>query len=144
MRSTFDARIITPQAVETIENISFFRAEDRSGSFGILPRHIEFLTTLEPSIAIAVIEEREHYYAFNGGVLSFKSNALTITAKEFVQSDKVSELLEMIKRSFKAQEEKERRFSDNIENLQSVYQKTDRDGERSWIEKRERKVSKEY
>lgn len=121
MRSTFDARIITPQAVETIEHISFFRAEDKSGSFGILPRHIEFLTTLEPSIAIAVIEEREHYYAFNGGVLSFKGNALTITAKEFVQSDKVSDLLEMIKRSFKAQEEKERMFSENIENLQKAF-----------------------
>jgi len=121
MRSTFDARIITPQAVETIENISFFRAEDRSGSFGILPRHTEFLTTLEPSIAIAVIEEREHYYAFNGGVLSFKDNRLTITAKEFVQSDKVGELLEMIKRSFKAQEEKERLFRDNIENLQKAF-----------------------
>lgn len=121
MRSTFDARIITPQAVETVENISFFRAEDRSGSFGILPRHIEFLTTLEPSIAIAVIEEREYYYAFNGGVLSFKNNALTITAKEFVQSDNISELLKMIQHTFKEQEEKERQFSDNIENLQKAF-----------------------
>jgi len=121
MRSTFDARIITPQAVEIVENISFFRAEDRSGSFGILPRHIEFLTTLEPSIAIAVIEDKEYYYAFNGGVLSFKNNMLTITAKEFVQSDKVSKLLEMIKQSFKEQEEKERLFSDNIENLQKAF-----------------------
>lgn len=121
MRSTFNAKIITPQAVETVENISFFRAEDSSGSFGILPRHIEFLTTLEPSIAIAVIEDKEYYYAFNRGVLSFKGNALTITAKEFVQSREVSELLEMIKRSFKEQEEKERLFSDNIENLQKAF-----------------------
>ncbi len=121
MRSTFDARIITPQAVETVKNISFFRAEDRSGSFGILPRHIEFLTILEPSIAIAVIEDKEHYYAFNSGVLSFKNNALTITAKEFVQSDNISKLLEMIKHTFKEQEEKERLFRDSIENLQKAF-----------------------
>jgi len=121
MRSTFDARIITPQAVETVKNISFFRAEDRSGSFGILPRHIEFLTILEPSIAIAAIEDREHYYAFNSGVLSFKNNALTITAKEFVQSDNISKLLEMIKHTFKEQEEKERLFRDSIENLQKAF-----------------------
>jgi len=121
MRSTFDARIITPQAVETVKNISFFRAEDRSGSFGILPRHIEFLTILEPSIAIAVIEDRETYYAFNSGVLSFKNNVLTITAKEFVQSDNISKLLEMIKHTFKEQEEKERLFRDNIENLQKAF-----------------------
>ena len=121
MRSTFDARIITPQAVETVKKISFFRAEDKSGSFGILPRHIEFLTVLEPSIAIAVIEDKEHYYAFNGGVLSFKNNALTITAKEFVQSDNISKLLEMIKHTFKEQEEKERLFKDSIENLQKAF-----------------------
>ncbi len=121
MKSTFDARIITPKAIKNVENISFFRAEDQSGSFGILPRHIEFLTILEPAIAIAVIEEKEHYYAFNGGVLSFKNNALTITAKEFVQSDKVSELLMMIKSSFTEQEEKERLFNDNIENLQKAF-----------------------
>jgi len=121
MRSTFNAKIITPQAVEIVENISFFRAEDQSGSFGILARHIEFLTTLEPSIAIAVIDDKEYYYAFNGGILSFKNNALTITAKEFVQSDKISELLEMIKLSFQEQEAKEQLFSDNIENLQKAF-----------------------
>lgn len=121
MKSTFDARIITPQTIKSIENISFFRAEDKSGSFGILPRHIEFLTILEPAIAIAVIENKEHYYAFNGGVLSFRNNALTITAKEFVQSDKISELLVMIESSFKEQEEKERLFSDNMENLQNAF-----------------------
>ncbi len=121
MKSTFDARIITPKAIKSVENISFFRAEDKSGSFGILPRHIEFLTILEPAIAIAVIEDKECYYAFNSGVLSFRNNALTITAKEFVQSDKISELLVMIKSSFKEQEEKERLFSDNIENLQNAF-----------------------
>jgi len=121
MKSTFDARIITPKAIKNVKNISFFRAEDKSGSFGILPRHIEFLTILEPAIAIAIIEGKEHFYAFNGGVLSFKNNALTITAKEFVQSDKVGELLEIIKSAFSEQEEKERLLSDNMENLQKAF-----------------------
>jgi len=121
MKSTFNARIITPKVIEGVDKISFFRAEDKSGSFGILPRHIEFLTILEPAIAIAVIENKEHYYAFNGGVLTFKNNALTITTKEFVQSDKVSELLVIIKSAFKEEEEKERLFSDNIDNLQKAF-----------------------
>jgi F-type H+-transporting ATPase subunit epsilon len=121
MKSTFNAEIITPGTIKSVENISFFRAEDKSGSFGILPRHTEFLTILKPAIAIAVIDKKEHYYAFNGGVLSFKNNHLKITAKEFVQSDKISELLEMIKKSFKVQEEKEQLFRDNIENLQKAF-----------------------
>ncbi len=121
MKSTFNAEIITPQMIKSIENISFFRAEDKSGSFGILPRHTEFLTILEPAIVIAVIDKKEHYYAFNGGILSFRDNHLKITAKEFVESDKISELLAMIKKSFKVQEEKEQLFRDNIENLQKAF-----------------------
>ena len=121
MKSTFDATIITPQAIKIVENISFFRAEDKSGSFGILPRHTAFLTVLESAIAIAVIDNKEHYYALNGGILSFKNNHLKITTQEFVQSDDLNKLLDSIKYSFNVQEEKERLFSDNIENLQKAF-----------------------
>ncbi len=121
MKSTFDATIITPQAIKIVENISFFRAEDKSGSFGILPRHTAFLTVLESAIAIAVIENKEHYYAFNAGILSFKKNHLKIMTQEFVESDDLNTLLDSIKYSFKVQEEKERLFSDNIENLQNAF-----------------------
>lgn len=121
MKSTFDATITTPQAIKTVEYISFFRAEDKSGSFGILPRHTAFLTVLESAIAIAVIENKEHYYAFNGGILSFKKNHLKIMTQEFVESDDLNRLLDSIKYAFKVQEEKERLFSDNIENLQNAF-----------------------
>ena len=107
--------------IKIVENISFFRAQDKSGSFGILPRHTALLTILEQSIAIVVIDKKEYYYAFNEGVLSFKNNELTITSKEFVQSDKINELLLMIKKSFKDMESKEHIFYNNIENLQKAF-----------------------
>ncbi len=121
MKSTFDATIITPQAIKIVENISFFRAEDKSGSFGILPRHTTFLTVLESAIAIAVIDNQERYYAFNGGLLSFKNNHLKITAQEFIESDDLNSLLDSIKHSFKVQYEKEHLFRVNIENLQKAF-----------------------
>jgi F-type H+-transporting ATPase subunit epsilon len=121
MKSTFNATITTPKAIKIVENISFFRAEDKSGSFGILPRHTAFLTVLESAIAIAEIEDKEHYYAFNGGILSFKNNHLKIMTQEFVESDDLNRLLDSIKYAFKVQEEKEHLFSDNIENLQNAF-----------------------
>ncbi len=121
MKPTFSAHIITPSYIKKVDNISFFRAEDSSGSFGILPRHIEFLTILEPSIAIAVIDGKEEYFAFNGGILSFKKEILTITTKEFVQSSRISELKQIIERFFKKQKEKESLFHLNMENLQKAF-----------------------
>ena len=121
MKSTFNATIITPKTIKIVENISFFRAEDKSGSFGILPRHTDFLTVLESAIAIAVIDDKEYYYAVNGGILSFKNNHLKILTQEFEESDDLNRLLDSIKYAFKVQEEKERLFSDNIENLQNAF-----------------------
>ena len=104
-----------------MDNVSFFRAEDSSGSFGILPKHIEFLTILEPSIAIAVIDEEEEYFAFNGGILSFKKEILTITTKEFVQSSQIGELRGIIEKFFKEKKEKESLFHLNMKNLQKAF-----------------------
>ncbi len=50
-------RIITPLAVVVDEDgVLALRAEDASGSFGILPGHADFLT----SLAISVVELGEH------------------------------------------------------------------------------------
>ncbi|MDD3775033.1 MAG: hypothetical protein PHV08_03615 [Sulfurovaceae bacterium] len=121
MKPLFDLHIITPADVKIINNVSFFRAEDKTGSFGILPRHIEFLTILEPSIAIAFIEDREEYFAFNGAILSFKNNLLTVTTKEFAQSNKIGELKEIIEVLFKEQQEKESTFHLNMQNLRKAF-----------------------
>jgi len=121
MKPTFSVHIITPSHIKRVENVSFFRAEDRSGTFGILSRHIEFLTILEPSIAIAVIGGEEEYFAFNGGILSFKKEMLTVTTKEFAQSSQIGELRGIIERFFKEQQEKESIFHLNMQNLQKAF-----------------------
>lgn len=121
MKPTFSAHILTPSHSQKIENISFFRAEDASGSFGILPRHTEFLTILEPSVAVAVINGAEEYFAFNGGTLSFKKGVLTVTTKGFVQSSELSELRGVIERVFQRQKEQEDLFHVNMENLEKAF-----------------------
>lgn len=121
MKPEFSLHIITPSHIKKVDKVSFFRAEDSSGSFGIFSRHIEFLTILEPSIAIALIEGVEEYFAFNGGILSFKKEILMVTTKEFVQSKQIDELEEAIKRFAKERKEKESIFHFNMENLQKAF-----------------------
>ncbi len=43
-------KIVTPLAVVVDEEIASLRAEDASGSFGVLPGHAPFLTALTISI----------------------------------------------------------------------------------------------
>ena len=121
MKPTFSMHIVTPSDIKIVPNVSLFRGEDRSGSFGILSRHIEFLTILEPSIAIALVDGTEEYFAFNGGILSFKKETLTITTKEFVQSSRIGDLRGIIERFYKEQQEKESIFHLNMKNLQKAF-----------------------
>lgn len=121
MKPNFKLNIITPSHTQKVENISSFRGEDSSGSFGILPKHIEFLTILEPSISIVLIDEEEEYFAFNGGILSFKKDILTITTKEFVQSKQISELQGIIKKFSQEQQIKESIFHLNMKNLETAF-----------------------
>lgn len=121
MKPEYSLNIVTPSDLEKIDKVSFFRAEDSSGSFGIFSKHIEFLTILEPCISIALIDGEEEYFAFNGGILTFKKELLMVTTKEFVQSKQIDELQTTIERFAKERKEKESIFQVNIENLQKAF-----------------------
>ncbi len=68
--------VVTPQAVVVDENVSSIRAEDASGSFGILDRHADMLTALEVSVLIYRDRGgREQFVAVRGGLLTVTGRA---------------------------------------------------------------------
>jgi F-type H+-transporting ATPase subunit epsilon len=53
------------------DHVGYVRAEDATGSFGLLPHHDEFLTVLAISIVTwRSSDDREHHVAVRGGVLT--------------------------------------------------------------------------
>ena len=87
--------ITTPTEVAVDdEPVSYVRAEDSSGAFGIEPRHADLLTTL----AICVVRWRdsrkaERYVAVRGGVLRVRNGQVVeIATREAVVSDDLRHL----------------------------------------------------
>lgn len=87
--------ITTPTEIAVDEDsIRYVRAEDRTGSFGIEPRHADLLTTL----AVCVVRWRsernvERYVAVRGGVLRVRDgNVVEIATREAVVSDDLARL----------------------------------------------------
>jgi len=79
------------------------------GSRGYLPRHIDFVTVLTPSILSAVLEDgSERFFGIYGGVLVKKGERVTVTTRYGLMSDRLEELPERIEELFAAQEEQER------------------------------------
>ncbi len=86
--------ITTPltNAVNASE-VTSIRAEDETGSFGILPGHANFLTTLSVSVVSWEAGGREHHIAVRGGVLTVRGGKeVTIVTREAVGEATLVEL----------------------------------------------------
>jgi F-type H+-transporting ATPase subunit epsilon len=104
-------RITTPLEVVVDEDgVQVLRAEDPSGSFGILVGHADFLT----SLAISVVswktkDEVRRYCAVRRGVLSVDgSQNISIATREAVLGDDLATLDNSVLARFRADIETER------------------------------------
>ena len=102
----------TSIAVDRADIVSL-RAEDESGSFGILPAHAALMTVLAPSVlSWRDSEGREGFCAVRGGVLSVEGGKLVAVAtREAVVGDDFERLESEVLRRFRAsvaEEEKAR------------------------------------
>lgn len=78
-------RIVTPLSVVVDEKTLSLRAEDASGSFGILPGHAPFLTALGISIVSWRTADAEQFCALRGGVLTVgDGSSVDIATREAV------------------------------------------------------------
>ena len=103
-------RIVTPLAVIIDEDALAVRAEDASGSFGVLPGHADFLT----SLAISVIDWKRqdgtrHYCAVRRGMLSVSGGKeVAVATREAIAGDDLATLDTTVLDRFRADTEQER------------------------------------
>ena len=98
-------RIVTPLSVIVDEDgVLGLRAEDASGSFGVLPRHADFLT----SLAISVVswqrsDASRRYCAVRRGVLTVTGGQdIAIATREAVVGDDLATLDQTVLARFRA------------------------------------------
>ncbi len=109
-------RIVTPLSVVVDEDIESLRAEDASGSFGILPGHAPFLTALAISIVNWRMPAGERFCALRGGVLTVTGGAaIDIATREAVIGDDLATLDAEVLARFRSDADEER-----IEHVETV------------------------
>ncbi|MCP1243787.1 F0F1 ATP synthase subunit epsilon [Acetobacter lambici] len=102
-------RIITPlTVVAAVDDVTSFRAEDDSGSFGILPGYTDFLTSLIPSVIWWKQQDgTEHYCAVRQGELAVSNHGsqMDITTREAVCGTDPKSLAELVQAHFHEKED---------------------------------------
>lgn len=103
--------VSTPlQVILDVDGVTQLRAEDTTGSFGILPRHANFLTVLKPSVMVwQGADAQPHYLAVRGGVLSVQAGrAISIATREAVGGEDLQQLEARVLAKFRRDAEQER------------------------------------
>ena len=87
--------VSTPLAIVVdADDVAHVRAEDETGSFGILPGHADFLTAL--AVSVVTWRDRhgiEHYVAVRGGILDVRGgDTIVVATREAVHSNDLRHL----------------------------------------------------
>jgi F-type H+-transporting ATPase subunit epsilon len=103
--------ITTPTSVVIEErNVVAVRAEDESGSFGILDGHADFLTALTVSVVSwHHADDRQRFCAIRRGVLSVTNGTeVAIASREAIVGDDLARLEQVVLAQFRDELEAER------------------------------------
>jgi F-type H+-transporting ATPase subunit epsilon len=104
---SFRFRVVTPPKI-TEKDITHIRLKDKTGFFGIMRGHTDFLTILEPSLCYyADAEGKEFFLGVDGGVLSVKKGVVSLTSREVYESTDAEALAGVIENAILKRDESE-------------------------------------
>jgi F-type H+-transporting ATPase subunit epsilon len=104
-------RITTPLDIVVDEDgVTALRAEDASGSFGILAHHADLLTSLATTVVRWTgPDQRRHFCAVRGGMLTMTGgDTIAIATREAITGDDLATMDQTVLARFRADAETER------------------------------------
>lgn len=98
-----------PSEVLLNEEVIRINAEAQNGWFGVLPRHIDFVTALVPGIlTFQSPGQPEEYLAIDRGILIKCGQSVSVSTRNAVRSADLSQLKHDVEIQFREREEREK------------------------------------
>jgi F-type H+-transporting ATPase subunit epsilon len=98
-------------------------AEAENGSFGILPKHIDFVAALVPGILSFDSAEGEEFLAIDEGVLVKCASDIRVSTRNAVQSKDLGKLKQTVEQDFRNLDERERKTRSILAKLEIDFAK---------------------
>jgi len=117
----FTMKVITPiQVVE--KKIGYIRLKDKTGFFGVMKGHEDFMTALVSSLGYYTdAGGRERFIAVDSGIFSVREGVATLLSKEIFESEDAEKLAKTIEYAFSKREESEKAFFVMIEGIEKSF-----------------------
>jgi len=101
-------KVWAPTEVVFDQEVTKIKAEGENGWFGILPRHVDFVTSLIPGIlSFELPEKQTEYLAVDHGILVKCGAEVSVSTRNAVRGADLRTLKEAVAKQFRALHEKE-------------------------------------
>lgn len=106
---TMQLKVLLPTEVLLDEPVNKIVAEAQNGSFGILPRHIDFVAALVPGVLVYVdAAGAERFLGIDEGTLVKCASDVMVSSRNAVVGDDLESLRDVVREKFIELDEKER------------------------------------
>jgi len=115
-------KILLPASVLLDEPVTKLVAEASDGSFCLLPKHRDFVTSLVPGILQFVSEDgTESFVALDEGVLTKSGSEVRVAVRRASRHSHLGELQRVVREEFQQLDERERVAQTVIARLESEF-----------------------
>lgn len=102
-------KVWLPTEVLLDEEVTRIKAEAENGWFGLLPRHVDFVTALVPGVMTFVsLEKPEQYLAIDHGILVKCGAEVSVSTRNAIRGTDLSQLKQDVERQFLERAEREK------------------------------------
>jgi len=101
-------KVWAPTEVVFDQEVTKIKAEAENGWFGVLPRHVDFVTSLVPGIlSFDLPEKQTEYLAIDHGILVKCGPEVSVSTRNAVRGADLGTLKEAVAKQFRTLHEKE-------------------------------------
>lgn len=119
--NSFTLQIFDSQKDIRVEGVTSFVGEDESGSFGILPDHVRFMTVLVLGLACFRCENKPwQYLAMPGAVLYFSDNMLNLACRHYMIDEDYDRISRLLSEQLLAEEEQLREVRQSLKRMEEA------------------------
>ena len=116
-------RIFLPEKIVIDQEVTKVVAEAEDGSFGILPKHIDFAAALIPGIFSFESKDGEVFLAIDEGILVKCGSDVWVSTRKAVLGKSLGELKETVEHEFRSLDDRERKTRSILAKLEADFTK---------------------
>ncbi len=114
-------KVLLPTKILIDREVTGVVAEAADGSFGILPRHIDFVAALVPGILSFQAAEGEEFLAIDEGVLVKCASLVMVSTRRAVSSKDLGKLKKTVEEEFLTLDDRERKTRSILTKLEADF-----------------------